>query len=106
MEELFVENFFRHNENQLTERAIEVLEKPKESPLNFPNKASTIDMLIILDSLELEIEKEYLDFADYRCLFNKIRAELKKNSVKGVLTLLNDLEDLLDLGTLSKLRLN
>lgn len=106
VEELFIENFFNRNQAKSVEAfPLENSNERKLEPLHEKfsqqNSSSTLDMLIFLDRLELEIEKEYLDFADYRCLFNKIRTEFKKNSVNGVLNLLNDLEDLLDLGVAS-----
>ena len=100
MEELYVENFSKHEDrSQPVSDAASALPSEIERNNHLPQKTDILfEMGAFLDRLEKEIEKEYLDFADYRFTFSKIRKELKKESVEGVLELLDKLEELLDLG--------
>lgn len=119
MEELFVENFFRqrqqervppprdfdenfHKEKMTVKNPQNIfdLSISQNNDQKFDRKSSDIlvDMSIYLDRLEKEIEGGYVDFADYRFTFNKIRSTFKQNSVEGVIELLDHLEELLDLG--------
>lgn len=98
-EELLAENFYKQEKH--TQTVSNLNSAPSEiEDQNFPKKddISMLEMVTFLDRLEKEIEKEYLDFADYRFIFNKIRTEFKKKSVKEVIELLDNLEELLDLG--------
>lgn len=100
MEDLYVENFSKHEDHsQPVSDMTSVLPSEIVRNNNLPQKKDILfEMSAFLDRLEKEIEKEYLDFADYRFTFNKIRKELKKESVEGVVELLDKLEELLDLG--------
>lgn len=106
MEELFFENFHKNHQH---ENAISMdLEKinyqdlaanqGNDQKIQQRNSDLMLDMGIFLRRLELEVEKEYADFADYRFIFKKIRATFKQNSIEGVIELLDNLEELLDLG--------
>lgn len=99
MEELYVENFATQD------RKVELVVKPVSSnsaleSQNAPKASSDIilDMVTFLDRLEKEIEKEYFDFDDYQFIFEEIRVALKNRSIEGVPELLDELEELLDLG--------
>jgi hypothetical protein len=118
MEELFVENFFKlhqhknpnsgnfddhfHHQKINTPSPQQTFElsvsQNNDQKIDRKNNDALLDMSICLDRLQKEIEGQYVDFADYRFIFNKIRASFKQNNIDGVIELLDDLEELLDLG--------
>ncbi|MCE2983459.1 MAG: hypothetical protein LW832_07830 [Parachlamydia sp.] len=103
MDELIVENFFRR---QKSETAI-LSQEPSALAENFQEITDIpYEMGLYLDRLEKEVETHYKEYADYQCIFHKIRLTLKHNSVEGIIELLDHLEELLDLGapTLSALK--
>lgn len=101
MDELYIENFAKPRTlpsgpsiNIASPNKIEVENKV----LPIKNDDIILDMLSLLDRLEKEIEKFYTDYSDYNIIFNKIREKLQNKSIKGIVELLDHLEQILDVG--------
>lgn len=96
MDELYIESFSKPEKViQLTTeiKHVAVVEDNHIEIYEFNNQ-----MLFYLDQLEKDITNEYKDFTDFRFIFDKIKKKLKAKNVDGILDLLVDLEELLDIG--------
>lgn len=96
MEELYVETFSRQAKT-LEPVVSPVLSLEKElSPIK--SQDCLIEMALLLDRLEKEIEKECSDFKDYQFIFSGLREQINQKKIEEIFPLLDDLEELLDLG--------
>lgn len=99
MEELYIENFAKPRlvSQQITAVSANKIEVVSQN-LSLKNDDILVDMFALLDRLEKEIEKLYPDYADYRFILNKIREKLKNKNLEGIISFLDNLEQLLDIG--------
>lgn len=96
MEELYVENF---SKNVHASTIIDTVLPSEIKNLQNPKKSEDflIDLTVCLNRLEKEIERQYVDFKDYRFIFSNLKEKIKRRNIQEIIPLLDELEELLDL---------
>lgn len=96
MEELDVENF---SKNVHASTLIDTVLPPEIKNPRAAKKSEDflLDLMVCLNRLEKEIEKEYVNFKDYRFIFSNLKEKIKLRNIQKIIPLLDELEELLDL---------
>ncbi len=97
MEELYVEKFSKSV--QPSQGVLDTILPSEIKNPQTPKKSEDflIDLGVCLNRLEKEIEKQYIDFKDYRFIFSNLKEKIKRRDIQEIFPLLDDLEELLDL---------
>lgn len=97
MEDLYVENFSKQAKASRDALKSIVPSEIEHSETLKKSDDFLIDLSLCIERLEKEIEKQYMDYQDYRFIFRDLKEKIKQKKIPEIFPLLDDLEELLDL---------